>query len=340
MSIEHKLHLLFIGIYKLSVQAYEQGQYDQARWVLYALLFALDRYPVLCDDRRRGALLKMANMLQDLGHQWECEHILEIMTSMHTASVLPQGEDPCFLLAESLPRTSTIIGRVLIGLWEDTVGDGDAPRHLLVPALQRATHIRNAGVASAILVHQNGVDSTPVMFDQQRLRVSAYLGIPDFIPASQGIDDRDLCQRTALFLAAANGFDQCCSALILGLADPNSRDHHGHTVLEIAARRGHLEVVKELIGVGADLNPQLTCCSSSPLQAAIESEKLNKELVQYLLDHGASVIIARPCDNRTAIDIAVLRGHPDLAEGMRRRSFIQPHYQFDFGGHNLEQDYF
>ena len=329
MFIKEALHRSFISIYKLGVQAYEKQLDDQARWILLALLSALNRYPVLCDGQKRGQLLKMANMFQGLGHPWQCEHILELMTQLNRSPTLSPDEDPCLRLAESLPKTSEMIRRIFTTLWKDTVGDDDTPSHFSLPALQRAAQIPNAGVASAILTHQNGIDSRPAMFGDQSRRVANYLGTKHVLPRL-GIDDRDLYERTALFVAAAHGFDQCCLTLILGVADPNIRDHRGQTALEQAAKRGYLEVVKLLIGVGADVNPQLLCCTSSPLQAALERSDPNKELVHYLLDQGASVSDRRLCDGRTAIGIADWKGHTDLADAMRRRTSPLSPYAFPF----------
>ena len=330
MFIKEKLHRSFISTYILGVQAYEQQSCDQARWILLALLSALERYQTLFDSQKRVPLLKIANIFQDLGHPWECEHILERMTRLDTPSTPAFSEDPCLRLADSLSKTSETIGSVLTTLWKDTVGDDDPPRHLVVPPLQRAAAISNAGVTSALLAHRNGVDPRPTMFDKHFLRVASYLGTPQIQPRI-GIDDRDLHGRTALFVAASHGFDQCCLTLLSGLADPNSRDHRGHTVLEVATRGGHLEVVKLLIGVGASVNPQLSCCSSSPLQAALEGDNPNKELVDHLLDQGASVSTLRPLDDRTALDIANWKGHTDLANAMRRRTPVQSPYPFGFG---------
>jgi hypothetical protein len=330
MFIKEKLHRSFISTYILGVQAYEQQLCDQARWILLALLSALERYQTLFDSQKRVPLLKIANIFQDLGHPWECERILERMTRLDSPSTPAVSEDPCLRLAESLSKTSETIGSVLTTLWKDTVGDDDPPRHLVLPPLQRAAAISNAGVTSALLAHRNGVDPRPTMFDEDYLRVAAYLGTPQIQPRL-GIDDRDLHRRTALFVAASQGFDQCCLTLLSGRADPNSRDHRGHTVLEVATRGGHLEVVKLLIDLDAEVNPQLTCCSSSPLQAALEGDNPNKELVNYLLDKGASVSTPRPSDNRTALEIAIWKGHTELANAMRRRTPIQSPYPFSFG---------
>ncbi|KAL2047282.1 hypothetical protein N7G274_001301 [Stereocaulon virgatum] len=330
MFIKEKLHRSFISTYMLGVQAHEQHLCDQTRWIFLALFSALVRYQTLFDSQKRAPLLKIANIFQDLGHPWECEYILERMTRSDSPSTPAFSEDPCLRLAESLSKTSATIGSVLTTLWKDTVGDDDPPRHLVVPPLQRAAAISNAGVASALLAHRNGVDPRAEIYDEHYYRVVDFLGTPQIRPRL-GIDDRDLHGRTALFVAASHGSDQCCLTLLSGLADPNSRDHRGHTVLEAAASGGHLEVMKILIGVGANVNPQLLCCSSSPLQAALERDNPNKELVDHLLDQGADISVLRPSDNRTALEIANWKGHTELANAIRRCTPVQSQYRFSLG---------
>ena len=289
----------------------------------------------------RDPLLKMANIFQDLGHQWDCERILMSMTRLHYQPPPAPVEDPCLLLANSLPKTSELIGHVLTRLWKKSAGDAEFPGYLSLPSLQRAARIPNAAVTSAILAHQNGINTRQDdWLHEQRARITTSMGCSqDVVHARLGIDDRDLCGRTALFSAAANGHDQCCLALILGVADPNSRDRRGHSILEVAAAGGHLDIVKQLIEAGADPNPQLTCCASSPLQAAVDTENPSMDLVRYLLMQGASIDLRRPSDDKTAVDLADRRGHTNILGLMRPHIRSQPSYPFDIGGQNYAQGY-
>lgn len=341
MFIKTRLELSFISVYNSGVQCYDQHLFDQTRWILYALLNALERYNMLREGLKREPLLKMANIFQNLGHQWDCERILMSMTRLHYQSPPAPVEDPCLLLAESLPKTSKLIGDVLTRLWKESAGDAEFPGYLSLPALQRAAQIPNAAVTSAILAHHNGINTRQDdWLHQQRARITTSMDCSqDVIHARLGIDDRDLCGRTALFSAAANGHDQCCLTLILGVADPNSRDRRGHSILEVAAAGGHLDIVQQLIDAGANLDPQLTCCASSPLQAAVDTDNPNLDLVRYLLMQGASIDLRRPSDGQTAIDLADRRGHSNIVESMRQHIRSQPSLPFDFGGQNYAQGY-
>ena len=106
LSIDQELHRLFIYISRIGVEADRRGQYDQARWILFALYFALDKYPGLVDWRKGHVLLKIALILQRLGHRWESEQILVKVASMYGFS--PLVPNPCYLLACSFADSSEV----------------------------------------------------------------------------------------------------------------------------------------------------------------------------------------------------------------------------------------
>jgi ankyrin repeat protein len=55
----------------------------------------------------------------------------------------------------------------------------------------------------------------------------------------------------------------------------------------MAAQNGHLEIVKVLVGHGAEID-KVTTYNSTPLLVAAQNEHL--EIVKVLLDHGAEVL--------------------------------------------------
>ena len=321
MAVDQELHSLFIYIYRIGVEADGRGQYDRARWILLALLSALDKYPGLVDGRKGHVLLKIALILQRLGHRWESEHILKKISGMYGSSTLVPHENPSYLVAGSFLHSSDLIKSTLAKLWQETVG-GDYldPNLMSVPPLHRAVQDRNPGIIMAILSDPTGVSSHPPTVDQQSPQNTAGSSSPTMsniiTQVGANTEERDLRSRTALFLAVANGDESCCYMLIYHGAEVNTRDPYGHTALEIAARGGHLNIVKQLTDKGAHVSPDLTTCSSSPLQAAIESNKFNLDVVTLLLNLGALVALPR-YDNKSAIDLADERGLTELAASMR-----------------------
>ena len=326
-----RIHSVFISIYNVILcLAREAGATLES--ILYALYAALVKFPCLWESRRSPHLLQVAMIFKKLGCLFEYEHMLEKISIVPSPMYHPPSGEVCQLLAASLPHTTAIIHQVLANCWRTTTAEDTLPSDLRLPCLQRAAQFKNGYIVMAVLDSQHALDPHGG-FNQQYSRVSNWLkstsGSGQCIRARIGIDSRDLSQQTSLFVAAASGSEKACLALITGLADPNARDDQGHTVLEVAARGGHLEIVKTLFSVGAELNPNLHHAASSPLQAAIESDNHNDKLVQYLLDNGAYVGIPRGTDSRTAIDIAMDKGYNKRAESMRSL-LISSQPQFPF----------
>lgn len=68
------------------------------------------------------------------------------------------------------------------------------------------------------------------------------------------IDAKDKKGYTPLMLAAYHGHVEAVKLLLSLTADINSRDNNGNTVLMAATFNGHLEVVEVLLEHGADLH--------------------------------------------------------------------------------------
>lgn len=289
LSIEEKLHDLFINIYAIAVEANARNESHMVRWILLELVYALDQYPQLLDSRKKHILLKIARVFQGLGHHWIYEHTLLKIAGMHKYSALPSQEDPYHLLANSFRASSMSIRPVLVDRWNETVGGNCVDSNLIVPSLLAAVQHRSPYIILALLVNPQ---------------------------VRANIDERDLNGWTALYTAVANGDEPCCMALLLNGADANTRDYHGHTVLEVAVKGGYLNIVETLIKYKANVNPDLTSCSSPPLHAAIESGQFHHKIVDHLLQSGARVDLRRLYDSKHAIDIAADLGYHELAERM------------------------
>ena len=71
-----------------------------------------------------------------------------------------------------------------------------------------------------------------------------------------GIDDRDYSGKTALFMAARWGHIDIAKELVVHGADLNAEDNHGNYPIYTAAAGGHIEVVDFLIAQGANYDPE------------------------------------------------------------------------------------
>ena len=319
-SFRGRIHSLFTGTYQIALELKKREQEDRALRILFPLIAALDRSPSLYDSLKRGTLLEIAGIFQQCGHDWEAEQLLRRASSMQDG--LPTGATdlPSTLLANSLFKTSETLRLVLTKVFQSTFGCESVPAELMVTNLQRAAKERNVNVIAAIwLQADRNYLSTPGSH-QADMSPSGDLNWYSRGQVDQRLDveARDFRCRTALFLAVDTGFNQVCFYLLQSIgADPNVRDSCGHTMLEIAAIGGHLQVVQYLVAAGAIINPVMTQCASSPLQAAVESAHSHAGLVECLLEKGADPRVRRPIDYKNAIEIADIKGLHGLAQRMR-----------------------
>ena len=118
----------------------------------------------------------------------------------------------------------------------------------------------------------------------------------------------------------------------------------GATLLHNAARFGHLEIVRELMRRGADINAKsvgFNELGGTPLHHAASSG--HAKMVQFLLKAGASIEEPLP-DGRTALQLASLNNHLETAqtlvdEGASLDIFSAAGLgETDFLGQQLKQD--
>lgn len=328
-AIRDEFHSLFMRICQSGLQLHEQGMDIVAGPIFLKLMIALERYPELGDDRKNGALWNIANFYLDIGDQDEYEWALTKVAETHDIPM--HQEDPCLPLVDSLIETSRRAGRDLLKLWDKHyMAAGETS--LAIPPIQRSAQHKNAGVASRLLAPPNSIArSPPALFNQEGLHIAAVQGyeqtLKTFLRAGAQVDAPDFHKHTALFLAAARGHEGCCAELMNWGADVNSRDRHGTTILEAAAGAGHLNVVKRLVNAGAEVNPKLVCCTSTPLQAAIENPESPLEVALYLVNRNGDVRTRRQ-DGKNAIDLAEGRSE-FLATIMRQKEVPGPQGLFD-----------
>lgn len=91
--------------------------------------------------------------------------------------------------------------------------------------------------------------------------------------------------RTALMEAAGAGNTVIMKQLVEKGADINAKDYEGTTPLFFACMYGHVEAVRLLIELGADLNVQAAGMGRTPMSLAETNG--HTEVVQILKDAGA-----------------------------------------------------
>ena len=329
--IETKVQHMFINIYQSGRDALKKNDKCHAMLIFGEVINALDKYPRLYDSQKRHELLEIAAALESFGLRARYEHVLGRLTDVNEPSVQSLDEDPCQLLADSLAESSKTSKELLENMWCKSKGD-TPPSDLAVNPLQRAALFSSPRVVLAILARSTSLHPHQGMGSQlpahEHLEISESFApqIPDDVHRFRGIVDvRDFRGRTPLFSAAEDGCESCIFTLLQAHADPNSRDHDSHTVLEVASRSGNIRIVEQLIAAGGRVDPDLSDCASTPLQAAVESQSPNSKVICKLLDRGAKVYDRRMCDNKNAIDIAQGKGCEELVRYLQRRAAIDDH---------------
>ena len=113
-----------------------------------------------------------------------------------------------------------------------------------------------------------------------------------------------------LRLAARGGHTQLVKLLIGKGADVNARNRDGNTSLHWAAEKGHIEVVKLLLEKGANVNVQ-DIHGRTPLYWAAQYGYT--EIVKLLLEKEADVN-AKDNDGKTPLHSAALKGHSEVVK--------------------------
>src|SRR5688500_8505592 len=121
---------------------------------------------------------------------------------------------------------------------------------------------------------------------------------------------------TALLDAARLGDRARVEALLAAGVSVNTATRYGVSALGYAAERGHLEIVRLLVGLGADVNVADSFYGSRPVDFALRGGHL--DIAVYLLEHkaqGAVGVLNAAIRRRdaTAVRIALATKQADAA---------------------------
>lgn len=121
-----------------------------------------------------------------------------------------------------------------------------------------------------------------------------------------------------IWFAAERGDVEAVKNFAAQGADVNGKQDEGKwRPLHCAARAGHLEIVKELIRLGAKMN---VCTSDgyTPLHVAFYDDKANKDVVDYFLDAGVD-INKNVKGGSTVLSLAALSGDEAMVKHLLSR---------------------
>ncbi len=125
----------------------------------------------------------------------------------------------------------------------------------------------------------------------------------------------DDSHATLLYFAAQNGYIEVVKELLNLGADINLAANDGASPLFIAAQNGHVKVVKELLNRGAKINQEKNT-GETPLSIAVWAGHL--KVVKELLNHGAKINQAKS-NGETPLFIAAWAGHLKVVKELLKR---------------------
>jgi ankyrin repeat protein len=123
---------------------------------------------------------------------------------------------------------------------------------------------------------------------------------------------QDRLGLTLLMVASSNGYIEIVKELLKNGADVNAKKNNGNAPLIMASSEGFLEVVKELLLHGANVNTTLNNGFSSLTLASFNG---HTEVVRELLDNNADPTI-KTYDGFTALDYAGYNASDRLSSRM------------------------
>ena len=325
--IKKRLQTLCQIYCSLSRDLVDNGKNNEAENVSLRFGISLERYPKFRDDvaLKAGAMHSLAQIFDDVGRMHEFEWIQNM--------ILSKDKSACHPLFESLEISSKRSTEVLGKLFEEeSISTHES--HLIIAkisASQRSTQCSKPGVSAMVVTcsSESIENPPPALFNLEPLHLAARQGSEDilinFLQAKMPVDDPELHHHTALFYAVANGHEGCCRILIDRGADCNKRNLHGDTILAAAVLTANLNLIKQVVVAGADVNPKIMCCTSSPLQLAVEHSTPDFSIALYLLEKGASVSDRRRLDGKNAMDLANEKGFAGLMKHQQATEQQQHH---------------
>ncbi|XP_069113972.1 ankyrin repeat and SAM domain-containing protein 6-like [Argopecten irradians] len=131
------------------------------------------------------------------------------------------------------------------------------------------------------------------------------------------LDRRNVYGWTPLMQASRHGHANVVATLLQQRqADTNAKNRLGASSLTLAARGGHLQVVRLLVDFGSDLNASGNSasgeCEFTPLLAAAQHG--HDAVLRFILDRGSDVNYRTPSTGQSALMLAALNGHMKTAQ--------------------------
>ncbi|MFJ9907925.1 ankyrin repeat domain-containing protein [Streptomyces sp. NPDC101152] len=125
-------------------------------------------------------------------------------------------------------------------------------------------------------------------------------------------DARDRQGRTPLHIAALRGDVSEVEQLIASGADPSAADSNGFTPLHLAAQEGHVGVAQVLLDSGAEVDRK-NRFGNTALSVAVFNSRGRGDLISLLRERGADPLVEN-ASGQTPFGLARLIANFDVAQ--------------------------
>eukprot|EP00210_Caulerpa_lentillifera_P005609 g5365.t1 len=133
-------------------------------------------------------------------------------------------------------------------------------------------------------------------------------GKPSFFPNNPKTNK----ERTSLHIAAKNNWIDIAKELIAHGANIDLREDDGWTPLHVAAEKNSLDVAKELIAHGANIDLQEYTIGASPFSIAIQMN--STDIIKEFIACGANIDLPNTLDGLSPLHIVAQKNSIDIAK--------------------------
>lgn len=221
------------------------------------------------------------------------------------------------VLAEKLVKEGEFIGQTTIGNQTALhlaakAGQDEMVMWLLARNANPFAEDQNGRTPADGASRQGHITTEKLLRDNMQLRLDEIQAVQNGnIEEARQLLLKDTRKETILHFAAERGNIELARQEIQAGVDVNVKTVTGATPLDRASAMGNIELAKVLVGFGSDVNAG-DMYNLTALHYAVNGE--HKDMVEYLLSVGADPSIRSTLGNQNVLELAETRGNDEIIE--------------------------